>query len=801
MPNVVSNLQPSLVLNPVIQTTGYYPGRDGSDGYVSDTVGQIHFLAGTYTGRGAVDLNGDPISIQSNAALYSLLGTNFGGDGRTVFAVPDLGGQLNISYGQGPGLGSYIVGDRLGQPALNLITQHLPGAFGGFGLPVDNHQPTLTIGWYINVSGNWPSSMASNMIGAVAAFAGTFEPSGTMLCDGRLLPINQYTALFSIIGTTYGGDGQTTFALPDLRGRTIIGAGLGSDGHNYVLGEVVGSETLAIGSANMPGSVGGSGQAMDNRAPGLVLNALFCANGLYQAMDSDITTIGEIIFFAGSRLPDDAVPADGGLLSITENSTAYLMVGNTFGGDGQTTFAVPNLAGRSVMGDGNGYFIGDVTGSSTMTVGHGDLPGMAINGTSGDEAINGATAHDTLNGADGNDRLNGDSGNDTLSGGGGHDTLNGDGGNDTLNASLGNDQLNGADGNDSLDGGDGNDAMNGDAGNDTMQGGNGADTFRGGAGDDLMVGATGRDRVDYSAAAGGVQIDLVIAVAQDTGGAGIDTLNGIENIQGSQHADTLLGTNGINWLSGLDGDDRLDGRGGNDTLLGGNGSDTLIGGDGNDTFNGGAGSDTADYSGAGSAVSVDLRIDGFQSTGGAGSDALHQIENLIGSIFGDVFNGNLLANALNGGDGADTIYGQGGADALHGESGNDLLNGGAGNDLLHGGTGNDVLGGGIGADTFRIDTVPSATDLDVIVDFTSGQDTIELSIAALPALAIFGPGALEPGELNFGTARSVLPAYLIYESSTGILYYDADAEGGNDPVAIAMLGANTALAAADIVLI
>jgi microcystin-dependent protein len=65
------------------------------------------------------------------------------------------------------------------------------------------------------------------MLAEVKLFAGTFAPRGWAFCEGQLLPINQYQALFSLLGTTYGGDGRTTFALPDLRGRAPIGVGTG----------------------------------------------------------------------------------------------------------------------------------------------------------------------------------------------------------------------------------------------------------------------------------------------------------------------------------------------------------------------------------------------------------------------------------------------------------------------------------------------------------------------------------------------------------------------------------------------
>lgn len=83
-------------------------------------------------------------------------------------------------------------------------------------------------------------------------FAGSFAPYGFLLCEGQLLPIAQYTALFSILGTAYGGDGRSTFALPDLRGRLPIGVGQGPQLSPYSLGQAGGSETATIMQTNMP---------------------------------------------------------------------------------------------------------------------------------------------------------------------------------------------------------------------------------------------------------------------------------------------------------------------------------------------------------------------------------------------------------------------------------------------------------------------------------------------------------------------------------------------------------------------
>ena len=78
-------------------------------------------------------------------------------------------------------------------------------------------------------------------LGQIVMFAGNFAPRGWAMCQGQMLPISQYTALFSILGTTYGGDGRTTFALPDLRGRGPVGMGQGPGLPQRELGEVIGA--------------------------------------------------------------------------------------------------------------------------------------------------------------------------------------------------------------------------------------------------------------------------------------------------------------------------------------------------------------------------------------------------------------------------------------------------------------------------------------------------------------------------------------------------------------------------------
>jgi microcystin-dependent protein len=94
--------------------------------------------------------------------------------------------------------------------------------------------------------------MSNPFLGQVIIFAGNFAPKGWAFCNGQLLAISQYTALFSLLGTTYGGDGRTTFGLPDLRGRVAVSAGQGPGLSNYTLGEQTGTETVTLSTQQMP---------------------------------------------------------------------------------------------------------------------------------------------------------------------------------------------------------------------------------------------------------------------------------------------------------------------------------------------------------------------------------------------------------------------------------------------------------------------------------------------------------------------------------------------------------------------
>ena len=269
--------------------------------------------------------------------------------------------------------------------------------------------------------------------------------------------------------------------------------------------------------------------------------------------------------------------------------------------------------------------------------------------------------------------------------------------------------------------------------------------------------------------------------------------------------DTIAGTAGANTLAGTPGLERLNGLGGNDLLLGSAGADTL---------DGGAGFDTVRF---GSPVRLDLAQPGAGS-GEAAGDRYLGVEVFQGSAGRDTLRGATAADRLDGGAGNDSLEGNGGADSLVGGLGADTLSGSAGNDTLLGGAGVDRLVGGAGADRFvggagadvLVTGADGARDVfrfavlaeagDRIQGFVAGQDAIELSRAGfglapgavLADLAVFGPGAVAPA----GSAWA-----LLYDQGTGLLRVDANGAAPGGVTLLANLGAGTALALSDLVLV
>lgn len=450
-----------------------------------------------------------------------------------------------------------------------------------------------------------------------------------------------------------------------------------------------------------------------------------------------------------------------------------------------------------------------------------------IYGNAGIDTIYGGTGRDLIFGGDGDDTLNGGAGADTLFGGTGLDTasyrdagkgvtanlqtaslntndaagdsyssienlegssfsdrLTGDDSVNRISGGDGDDRLYLGGGNDAGYGGNGDDTVYGEAGNDVVYGGAGNDTLNGGAGADRLSGGSGTDTASYWAASRGVVADLATPSANTNDAEG-DSYSSIENLSGSGHADRLTGTDGINQISGGDGDDRLYLGGGSDTGSGGNGhdiifgergNDTLSGGAGNDTLNGGAGADrlsggsgvdTASYAGAAKGVVASLKSVSSNTNDAAG-DRYSSIENLGGSNYSDKLTGNDVANRLHGGNGDDT---------------------------LNGGLGRDVLIGGSGRDTFVFDTKLGSTNIDTIDDYSVRDDRIVLDNDIFTKAGAIGD--LAAGAFRIGTGAQDASDRIIYDNTSGKLWYDADGSGSGRAIQFAVLDENLAMNAGD----
>jgi microcystin-dependent protein len=145
--------------------------------------------------------------------------------------------------------------------------------------------------------------MAEPFIGEIKFVGFNFAPNGWALCDGQLLPISQNTALFSLLGTQFGGNGQTTFALPDLRGRVPVHQGNGPGLTPRSIGEVGGQESVALGVAQLPphshGAYAASGDQSTDRPGG----AVPARGGVYSTASPDAQLSPQAIGPTGGGQP------------------------------------------------------------------------------------------------------------------------------------------------------------------------------------------------------------------------------------------------------------------------------------------------------------------------------------------------------------------------------------------------------------------------------------------------------------------------------------------------------------------
>ena len=389
----------------------------------------------------------------------------------------------------------------------------------------------------------------------------------------------------------------------------------------------------------------------------------------------------------------------------------------------------------------------------------------------------------------------------------------------TINGTTGDDNLVGTSDNDTINGLGGNDTLIGNSGDDSLDGGDGADSLLGGEGNDTLISGF-EDTVD-----GGGGFDTQI-MPGGIAGAGIERiiLRGYPRVGADGHGNEL--DNII--IDEGPGNAFLYGNAGNDTLIGGAGFNVFVftgnpsgvsSAYGHDSVDGGGGVDWLFFENNSSAVTIDFRA-GTVSGGSPvpGSVTFVNVERAVGSLFDDVIIAGDGGNGLSGYGGDDTLTGGAGADSLTGDSGfdhppvdpgNDRLFGGGGNDVINGeeaddwidgGSGNDQLLGGEGADRFAFTVEPGAPNADTLNDFVSADDQITLEGFVHANLGPSGP--FTAGDARFaadstGIARDS-DDRVVYNTSTGELWYDADGNGAAARQLIALLNGAPTLAATDI---
>lgn len=264
-------------------------------------LGELRIVPWSIAPQGWAFCNGQSLLINQNASLFSLIGTTYGGDGVTTFNLPDLRGRVPIHVAPAYPLGvaggeethtltalemqthSHTVSAAAATAGVAASTGHIWGVSGlnpyhatadgamnalsvtdaaGGGQPHNNVQPYITLSFIISLQGVVPSPTSTDpafsaaFVAEVRMVAFNFAPLGWLKCDGQLLNISLNTALFSLLSTVYGGNGQSTFGVPVFPGAAAIHpgefAGPAPGLSDHFLGEQDGLAAVALTAAETP---------------------------------------------------------------------------------------------------------------------------------------------------------------------------------------------------------------------------------------------------------------------------------------------------------------------------------------------------------------------------------------------------------------------------------------------------------------------------------------------------------------------------------------------------------------------
>lgn len=630
-------------------------GLAGADTFLggagTDTVSYAHSTAGVtldLQNRGIYTATNDAVG-DTFTSIENFIGSNFND---TVYGTSSdnvlVGGLGNDTLNGDAGFDTASYADATGAVNINLATNTVTGSAGSDTLV--SIEKIIGSSFGDTVTGSAGDDVIDGGPGADTINGGTGSDTVSYASATGAKSVN--------LGTGVNSDGDTLVSIENIIG-TAYGDILTGDGGDNVIEGGLGDDLLD-GGAN---AAGGDTASYASATSAVTVSLAIVGAQATGGAGSD--TLSNFENLLGSDY-NDTLTGDGGNNVLNGGAGDDLLVGGAgadtlIGGNGTDTASyAAALAAVSVT----------INGTGTL----GDANGDVLSGI------------ENLVGSAFNDTLTGDGGANVIVGGAGDDTLNGAGGIDTVSyatalagvtVNLGSivPQNTGGAGIDTLSNFEN---ILGSAFADTLTGDGGSNTLEGGAGNDILSGAGGNDTVSYASASAGVTVNLATVLAQNTVGAGTDTLSSFENILGSAFNDTLTGDLNAN---------TLDGGAGDDVLTGGAGADTLIGG---------TGTNTASYSTAASAVTANLTT-GSGTLGDANGDTFSGIQNLTGSNFNDNLTGDANANVLDGG------------------LGNDTLTGNAGNDTLDVRFGRDTASGGNDDDTFWVDSTGGA-NLPTLVD-------------------------------------------------------------------------------------